>query len=338
MSPEFPGGISLAEVWQARHRIQGRADRTPLRYSPSLSRRFGARVWLKLENMQPTGAFKLRGASNMIAALLEQYGPDRLKPGVITASTGNHGRAVAWAARELGIPATVCLSSLVPANKVAAIEALGAEVCRCGNSQDDAFAVVDERVASRGQVAIPPFDHPLIVAGQGTLALELLEERPQLDMVVAGLSGGGLLGGIGLVMKQLSPRTEVVGVSLSQGAAMWHSLQAGKPVQVEEVPSLADSLGGGIGLDNRHTLALVRAVMDSHYQVPETAIARAMVTLLEQEKMLLEGAAAVGLAAIEHHRIPIEGKEVALVLSGNNVALETFERARELERQSHANL
>ncbi|BFO10142.1 hypothetical protein GGER_26520 [Serratia rubidaea] len=269
----------------------------------------------------------------MIAALLEQYGPQRLQSGVITASTGNHGRAVAWAARELGIPATVCLSSLVPANKVAAIEALGAEVCRCGDSQDEAFETVHERVQSRGQVAIPPFDHPLIIAGQGTLALEILEARPQLDMVLAGLSGGGLLGGIGLVMKQLSPRTEVVGVSLSAGAAMWHSLQAGKPVSVAETPSLADSLGGGIGLDNRHTLALVRATMDSHYQVPEAAIARAMVTLLEQEKMLLEGAAAVGLAAIEHHRIPIAGKEVALVLSGNNVALETFDRARQEQAQ-----
>lgn len=333
MNPELPGGVTLADVWQARRRIRAQADNTPLRYSPYLSQRYDAKVWLKLENLQPTGAFKLRGASNMIAALLEQYGPQRLQAGVITASTGNHGRAVAWAARELGIPATVCLSSLVPANKVAAIEALGAEVCRCGDSQDEAFETVDERVTSRGQVAIPPFDHPLIIAGQGTLALEILEARPQLDMVFAGLSGGGLLGGIGLVMKQLSPRTEVVGVSLSDGAAMWHSLQAGKPVSVPETPSLADSLGGGIGLDNRHTLALVCATMDSHYQVPETAIARAMVTLLEQEKMLLEGAAAVGLAAIEHHRIPIAGKEVALVLSGNNVALETFDRARQEQAQ-----
>ena len=144
---------------------------------------------------------------------------------------------------------------------------------------------------------IPPFDDPLIASGQGTIGLELLEDQPDLDRVIVGLSGGGLLGGIGAAIKGIRPATRVTGISLSQGAAMWESLQAGHPVDVEEVESLGDSLGGGIGLDNRCTFALVRDVMDDHYQVAEAAIARAMVDMLADEKMLVEGAAAVGLAA-----------------------------------------
>ncbi|MGQ4879739.1 hydroxyectoine utilization dehydratase EutB [Billgrantia sp. LNSP4103-1] len=321
-------GVSLASVYQARRRIAGQAMRTPLIRSHALSGRFDAEILLKLETQQPTGAFKLRGAANMIAALLERHGRDALAAGVTTASTGNHGRAVAYAAGRLGVPATICLSRLVPANKVAAIEALGAEVKRVGESQDEAFGEVERLVRERGMSLIPPFDDPLIVAGQGTIGLELMEDAPDLDRVIVGLSGGGLLGGIGAAVKAIRPQTRVTGVSLSRGAAMWESLQAGRPVAVEEVESLADSLGGGIGLDNRCTLALVREVMDDHWQVSEAAIARAMVDILEHEKLLVEGAAAVGLAALAEHGIDVHGQRVALILSGNGVALETLDRAR----------
>ena len=324
----FEHGVSLASVYQARRRIVGQAVRTPLIRSSALSQRFDAEVLLKLETQQPTGAFKLRGAANMIAALIERHGRGALASGVVTASTGNHGRAVAYAAARLGVPATICLSRLVPANKVAAIEALGAEARRVGESQDEAFGEVERLVRERGMTLIPPFDDALIAAGQGTIGVELMEDAPDLDRVVVGLSGGGLLGGIGAAVKAIRPETRLTGVSLSRGAAMWESLQAGRPVAVEEVASLADSLGGGIGLDNRCTFSLVREVMDDHYQVSEDAIAHAMVDILEHEKLLVEGAAAVGLAALAEHGIEVRGQRVALILSGNGVALETLDRAR----------
>ncbi|GHA96447.1 hydroxyectoine utilization dehydratase EutB [Modicisalibacter luteus] len=323
-------GVTLASIYEARARIQGQVARTPLVRSLTLSERFDAEVYLKLENQQPSGAFKLRGATNMIAALMDRDGLEALQRGVTTASTGNHGRAVAFAAARLGVPAVVCLSELVPANKAHAIEALGAEVRRVGRSQDEAFQEVARLVNEQGMTLVPPFDDPLIASGQGTIGVELLEDQPALDRVIVGLSGGGLLGGIGAAVKGIRRGVQVTGVSLSQGAAMWESLQAGQPVDVEEVASLGDSLGGGIGLDNVCTFALVREVMDDHVQVSEGAIARAMVDLLQHEKILVEGAAAVGLAAIDEHGLDIRGQKVALIVSGNGVDLATFDRARSL--------
>ena len=323
-------GVTLAELYRARKRIAGQVVRSPLVRSAALSQRFDAEVLLKLETCQPTGAFKLRGATNMIAALIERHGREALARGVTTASTGNHGRAVAFAAARLGVPSTICLSTLVPANKVAAIEALGARITCVGASQDEAFEEVGRLVAEEGMTLIPPFDDPLIAAGQGTIGLELMEEAPRLDRVFVGLSGGGLLGGIGVAMKAVCPEAQLTGVSLSRGAAMWKSLEAGHPVMVEEAESLADSLGGGIGLNNRCSFALVDEVMDDHYQVSETAIAHAMVDMLENEKILVEGAAAVGLAAIVEHNIDIRGQTVALIVSGNGVSLETLDHARRL--------
>ncbi|MFD2189461.1 hydroxyectoine utilization dehydratase EutB [Pistricoccus aurantiacus] len=327
-SPPADHGVTLASIYQARKRIAGQVSRTPLVLSQALSRRFDAEIFLKLEICQPTGAFKLRGAANMIAALIEQQGRDSLRAGVTTASTGNHGRAVACAAARFGVPATICLSRLVPQNKIVAIEALGASVRRVGRSQDEAFQEVERLVSEQGMTLIPPFDDPLIASGQGTIGLELLEDQPDLDRVIVGLSGGGLLGGIGAALKGIKSDICLTGVSLVRGAAMWESLQAGRPVEVEEVESFADSLGGGIGLHNRCTFALVEEVMNDHHQVSERAIARAMVELLAEEKMLVEGAAAVGLAAIEEHALDIHGQKVVLILSGNGVDLETFDRAR----------
>ncbi|MCH4562426.1 hydroxyectoine utilization dehydratase EutB [Halomonas sp. EGI 63088] len=323
-------GVTLAAIYQARRRIAGEVVRTPLVRSAALSARFDAEVLLKLETCQPTGAFKLRGATNMIMALIERHGRESLSAGVTTASTGNHGRAVAHAAARLGVPAVICLSRLVPENKVRAIEALGAEVRRVGQSQDEAFGEVERLVREQRMTLIPPFDDPLIAAGQGTIGLELVEDAPELDRVIVGLSGGGLLGGIGAAVKTIRSATRITGVSLSAGAAMWESLRAGRPIEVAEVESLGDSLGGGIGLDNRCTFALVREVMDDHLQVSEGAIAQAMVDILEHEKLLVEGAAAVGLAALAEHGLDVRGQRVALILSGNGVSLETLDRARAL--------
>lgn len=312
------------QVFLARQALQGRVVRTPLIRSESLSRRFGCEAWLKLETLQPIGAFKLRGATFAMSKLTDE----QRQRGVVTCSTGNHGRAIAYAGSKLGVNTIICLSRLVPANKVAAIRALGAEVRIIGNSQDEAEVEALRLVEEQGMTYLPPFDHPDIIAGQGTIGLEILEDLPQVNTIFAGLSGGGLLGGIGIAVKSVNPAVELIGVSMDRGAAMVASLEAGRPVQVTEYESFADSLGGGIGLTNRYSFEVVRRVMDQSYLVSEDAIARAMVHFAEQEKMLVEGAAVVGVAAIEQHHLDVRGQQVVFVVSGHNVALDTLDQAR----------
>ncbi|WP_107850369.1 hydroxyectoine utilization dehydratase EutB [Oceanimonas marisflavi] len=322
-TPLIPGPH---QVYLARQALQGRVVRTPLIRSESLSRRFGCEAWLKLETLQPTGAFKLRGATFAMSKLT----PEQRRRGVVTCSTGNHGRAIAYAGSRLGVSTIVCMSRLVPANKVAAIRELGAEARIIGNSQDHAEVEALRLVEEQGMIYLPPFDHPDIIAGQGTIGLEILEDLPEVDTILAGLSGGGLLGGIGIAVKSVNPTVELIGVSMDRGAAMIESLGAGRPIQVTEYESLADSLGGGIGLNNQYSFNAVRQVMDRSCLVSENAIARAMVHFAEQEKMLVEGAAVVGVAAIEQHRLDVRDKKVVFIVSGQNLALETFDQARAL--------
>lgn len=313
--------IPLRAVYQARATIHGIALRTPLVPAPSLTTP-EREVRLKLETTQPIGAFKIRGATNAVA----QLNPAQRKAGVSCASTGNHGRAVAYAAQRLGIPAIICMSELVPANKVRAIRMLEAEARIIGRSQDDAQVEVDRLVRQEGMVEIPPFDHYHVVAGQATIGLELLEDWPEVDTVITGLSGGGLLGGIALAVKTLAPDTRVIGVSMDQGAAMYQSLQAGKPVPVGEFPSLADSLGGGIGLDNRYTFELIRQYLDQVLLISEDKIANAMRHLYFQENLVAEGGGAVGIAPLLEDLGVQPGKRVAVVISGRNVDMTVFER------------
>jgi threonine dehydratase len=311
--------LQLADVMQARNRIGLIATATPLIHSPHLSSRAGCEVLLKLETLQPTGAFKIRGAANAIAALA----PAQRSLGVICCSTGNHGRAVAYAARHFGIPATVCLSKLVPANKVAAIEDLKARVIRKGANQDEAQRHAERIAAEQGLIEIPPFDHEAVVAGQGTIALEILEQRPDIATIVVPLSGGGLIGGIALAAKTINPRIKIIGVSMDRGAAMHESLRAGRPVEVAEVPSLADSLGGGIGLDNRVTFELCRSFLDDTLLIDETEIYRGMRALFLADRIVAEGGGAVGAAALLAGKIRKPGP-MAVIISGQNVDMRHF--------------
>ena len=310
---------SVRDVYAARRRIAGVVTRSPLVPSPSLGARAGAEVLLKLETVQPTGAFKLRGAANAVAAL-DAAGRDR---GVVCCSTGNHGRAVAYAGRAAGVRAVVCLSSLVPAVKVAAVEALGAEVRRVGRSQDEAQVEVDRLVAEAGMVEIPPFDHADVIAGQGTIGVELFEDRPDLATIVVPLSGGGLVGGIGLAAKAIHAGVRVVGISMDRGAAMAASLAAGRPVEVEEVASLADSLGGGIGLDNRWTFDLCRRLVDEVILLTEAEIYRGMRALFLEDRVVCEGGCAVGPAALLAGKLELDGP-TAMIISGRNVDMDQF--------------
>lgn len=299
---------TLQDLRDAGAAIRGIARRTPL-----VASSLGPDVLLKLETLQPTGAFKLRGAANALSILDDAQKSN----GVVCASTGNHGRAVAYAARRQGIAATVCLSNLVPEVKVRAIEDLGAEVLRCGDTQDDAESEVRRLVAEKGLVEIPPFDHPDVIAGQGTIGLELLEDRPDLEMLVVPMSGGGLIAGIATAAKALKPSIRIVGVSMDRGAAMAESLATGRVVEVEELPTLADSLGGGIG-GNRYTFRLCRELVDETVLVTEQDIYRGMAALLLGEGIVAEGGAAVGYGAVLAGKIQ-PSSPAAIVISGRNV-------------------
>ena len=240
---------------------------------------------------------------------------------MITLSTGNHGRAVAHVARGVGAPAVVCRSTLVPQNKVDAVRRAGAEVVIRGRSQDEAWEEAERLAAERGLTMVNPFDDPLVIAGQGTIGLELMEELPALDTVLVPVGGGGLISGIALALKSCDPAIRVIGVSMERGPVMYHSQKAGKPVLMEEEESLADSLGGGIFLDNRYTFGLVRDRVDDLVLVSEDEIAAAMAFALEREHLVLEGGGAVGIAALLAGKAHGLGRTVALILSGGNVDL-----------------
>jgi threonine dehydratase len=312
--------LQLADIFAAALTIRDVAVRTPLVPSPHLTRLAGHDVLLKLENTQPIGAFKLRGAANAILTLPADVG------GVTCCSTGNHGRGVAFAARARGLRAIICMSSLVPRGKVDGIRALGAEVRIVGRSQDEALAESRRIAAEEGFVEISPFDDPLVIAGQGTIGLELMQDRPDLDMVLVPLSGGGLAAGVALAVKTIRPSTRVIGISMDRGAAMDASIRAGRPVEVEEVASLADSLGGGIGLDNRLSFPLCRDLLDGIVLVTEREIYRAMQTLFYEDRMVAEGACVVGIAALQAGKLPEANGPIATIVTGRNVDMAVFHR------------
>ena len=310
---QFPAAteISLAGIEAARQRISGIADRTPLVPS-NLSNPFGVDFLLKLEIAQPVGAFKIRGAMSAIRNLSDDV------EGVVCCSTGNHGKGVAFAARASGKRAVVCMSRLVPTAKVQGVADLGAEVRIVGNSQDDAQAEAERLVAEDGLVEISPFDDPDVIAGQGTIGLELLEARPDLDTILVPLSGGGLAGGIAFAAKAVRPDIRVIGISMDRGAAMEASLKAGHPVEVEELASLADSLGGGIGLQNRLSFPLCRDYLDEVVLVGEEDIYRAMQTIYYEDRIVCEGACVVGIAAVQTGKIRLSGP-TATIVTGRNL-------------------
>jgi len=308
---------TLRDIYLARQRIAGLARRTSLIRSAGLSERAGAEVYLKLESLQETGSFKIRGAANKLLSLAA----DERARGVVAVSSGNHGRAVAYVAHRLDVRAVICVSERVPAGKVEAIRRLGAEVVVRGASYDEAEAHSLRIQAEQGLTRVDPFDDPAVIAGQGTVGLELLEDLPQVDTVVVPLSGGGLISGIAVALKAVSPAIRVIGVSMDRAPVMVRSLRAGRPLELPEENTLADALAGGIGLDNRYTFRLVQRYVDETLLVSEDEIAGAMVFALEQERLVVEGGGAVALAALLYGKVKEPGRTIAVVLSGANVDL-----------------
>lgn len=309
---------TLTDIKDAAEVIRGVADGTPLVPSLFMSHRTGGEFLLKLENMQPIGAFKLRGALNAVAGVTDAAG-------VTCCSTGNHGRGVAFAARQRGMRAVICMSSLVPQAKVDGIRALGAEVRIVGTSQNDALAEAQRLVKEDGLVDISPFDDPMVICGQGTIGLELLTDRPDLHTLLVPLSGGGLAAGVALAAKSIKPDIRVIGITMDRGAAMHDSIRAGQPVEVEELPSLADSLGGGIGMNNKLSFPMCRALLDETVLVSEEDIYHAMQVLYYEDRIVAEGGSVVGLAAVLNGKVALEGLAAAII-TGRNLDMDMFTR------------
>jgi len=306
--------LTMRDIYSARVRIAPLARKTPLISSPELSELTGSEVTLKLECLQETGSFKPRGAANKILSL----DPGVRQRGVITVSSGNHGRALAYVAQRLGLRAVVCLYDTVPANKRDAIRKLGAKAVLKGSTYEEANEEAYRLVEKEGLEMIHPYDDPVVIAGQGTIGLELLEEFPGLDTVVIPLSGGGLLGGIAFALKSADPKIHVVGVMMERGPAMVESLRAGRIVDIVEEPTLADALAGNLP-PNQYTFELVQKTVDETVLVSEEEIAAAMAFALERHHLVVEGSGAVGIAALRAGKLQHLGERVAVVISGANV-------------------
>lgn len=309
--------VMVGDIYVARRRIAPVVRRIPLLSSPWLTEHTGVPVYLKLETLQETGTFKIRGAANKLLSLTAS---ERTR-GVITFSAGNHGRAVAYMARQLGIRAIICLSKRVPEYRVDAIKRLGAEPEVFGKSQDEAMYHALQLQKEQGLTWINALDDPFIIAGHGTIGLELLEDLPEVDTVIVPLSGGGLIAGIALALKSASSGIRVIGVSPECAPAMYYSLKAGHPVEIEEQDTLADALLGGIGLDNQYTFRMVKEYVDNVILLSEEEIAEGMAFALDKHQLVVEGAGAVGIAALLTRKVKELGRKVVVVVSGGNVSL-----------------
>ncbi len=309
------GAPTLADVREARLRIADRVHRTPMLSSRTISARVGATIFLKAENLQKTGSFKVRGATNAVRRLP----PEARTRGIVTISAGNHAQAVAYAAAAEGIPCTVVMPAGAVQSKVAATRAFGAEVLLHGTSRE-AFGLFEELQQSRGLLPVHPFDDPDVIAGQGTVGLEIAEDVPDASLVVAPIGGGGLIGGVATALRGLGVRARIVGVEPTGSTAMRSALAAGRPVPLDRLDSIADGLAAPSV--SRRTLGIAQRLVDEVVLVTDEEIVEAMRFLLERGKLLVEPAGAAGLAAVLGGHVRSQGGSAVVVLSGGNVDLD----------------
>jgi len=308
-TPELP--VSLADIRAAADAIAGAVLRTPAIAAPALSDALGAGIILKPEMLHPTGSFKERGALNKLLSLDEA----QRSAGVVAMSAGNHAQGVAYHARRLGIPVTIVMPAGTPFTKVERTEAYGAQVVLRGAGLSEAREAAVEIAAARGLTLVHPYDDPKIIAGQGTIALELLADHPELDALIVPVGGGGLISGIARAAKAVKPGIAVIGVQCALYAAMLHALGRGP------APSGGSTLAEGIAVKEpgKLTRAIIEALVDDILPVDETMLERATALLVESQKLVVEGAGAAPLAALLTHGARFHGKRVGLVLSGGNI-------------------
>ena len=315
--------LELQLIREAARTLEGTVRRTELIPSHYFSTRLGAPLWFKCENLQRTGSFKLRGAANFIR---RQTRAD-LARGVITASAGNHAQGLACAAEAAGIPALVVMPESTPLAKILATRSYGAEIVLSGAGFDEAAARARELQAERGMLFVPAFDHPLVIAGQGTVGLEILEQLPDVDTLVVPIGGGGLIAGIASAAKVLRPSLRILGVQAAGAPSALLSRRKGAPVTLPAARSLADGIV--VKRLGELTFPLIEELVDDLVAVEEEEIARAIVSLLEKAKLVVEGAGAVTLAALLYGRGPRQRGKTVCVLSGGNLDVQTLARVVE---------
>jgi threonine dehydratase len=310
-----------AAIEQAQQRIRSHIRRTECRHSPALSDAAGAEVYLKMENRQLSGSFKLRGVANKLLALSADQRSRRL----VAASTGNHGAAFAHAVTELGLDGLLFLPTTVAATKLRAIEASGIPFQLVGDDCVETETHAAGYAADNGCVWVSPYNDPLVVAGQGTVAVELGEQVDGVDCILIPVGGGGLIAGIGCHIKSVAPEVEVIGCQPAASAVMYESVRAGQIVTMESLPTLSDATAGGIEAGSI-TFDLCRRHVDSYVLLDEEEIARAIRFVYENEEMVIEGGAALPVAAALRRPAGLQGKRVVLVITGSKIDEEVLRR------------
>jgi threonine dehydratase len=310
-----------ALVLAARDRVRAYVRETPCDVSLALSARYGADIWLKAEHLQHTGSFKARGATHKLLCLTQ----DERRAGVVTASSGNHGAGVAWAARALGVRALVCVPQGASPAKVEMIQRYGADIHVHGTDGLDTELFARQLAADRGLPYVSPYNDPDIVAGQGTVGVEIAEEMSQVDSLIVAVGGGGLVSGTAAYLKSRLPNVRVIGALPENSPVMALSVRAGHVVEFNSEPTLSDGTAGGVEADSI-TFDLCRALVDDWVLVSEQEIATAMRDFIAEHHQLIEGAAAVALAALARKAGDLRGQRVAVILCGANVSLETLRK------------
>lgn len=305
------------DVYAARRRLQSRLTPTPLRHSPWLSESTGASVFLKLEALNLTGSFKIRGAFNAVLALTENLSEPRL---VVAASAGNHGQAIALATQQCGFRCAVFTPADAPEAKKAGIRRYGAQLFHDNNGYDEAEQRAKALAAREGGVYVSPYAHEHVIGGAGTIGLEIVEDQSNCDSIVVPLGGGGLASGIGLGVKTVSPDIELIAVEVEASTPFTKSLEAGHIVEITPRASLADGLTGNLE-PGAITFPLVKRLVDRVVTVSEEALAKTMRGFAEHEHLIIEGSAAAAAAALLDRKIDLRGKRVAVVVTGGNVDL-----------------
>ena len=311
-------GLSLDRVYQASFALKDVARKTDLIYSPHFSK--NNEVYLKTENLQATGSFKLRGAYFKISRLSDE----EKAAGILACSAGNHAQGVALAATRMGAKSIICMPDGAPISKVEATKALGAEVRLVKGAYDDAYAYACSLRDETGATFIHPFDDPDVIAGQGTIGLEILDQLPDVDAIVVPIGGGGLISGVAYAVKKLKPEVKIYGVQAKEAASMADSLKYDEQVTLKTVSTFAD------GIAVKHpgdlTFSLIKKYVDEVVTVTEDEIAAAILSLIEKQKLIAEGAGAVSVAAMMFGKIPVEGKKVVCLVSGGNIDVNILSR------------
>jgi threonine dehydratase len=312
--------LNFADVEEARRRIGGQIYIAPLSYSETISRMTSSRVFFKLDNLQMTGSFKERGALNRLLTLTK----GEAERGVIAASAGNHGMAVAFHSRRLNVESTIVMPVHAPLIKVGRVRQYGAHTVLYGEDYDEAFTEAQRLSQERRLTFLHAFNDPTIIAGQGTIGIELYEQNPQLDAVIVPVGGGGLIAGIALVLKVLNPRIRIIGVQAEVIPSMKAALEKGAPISLEPATTIADGIA--VRKVGETALELVKKHVDEIVTVSEGEIANAVLLLLEIEKTIAEGAAAAPLAALINKKVNLNDKNIALIVSGGNIDVNLISR------------